>query len=100
MNNKKTIEGISRQELLEKEGWEMRFIACEPRLSEVVEAYKEAGFQVHLEPLPKVPECLTCKGEEENNDACRICFEGVEEMHRTIYTRLLTDTEFSDDDMY
>jgi hypothetical protein len=76
---------------LEEEGWTRRFVAGEPRLSEAVEAYKEAGFEVCLQPLStEEPECETCPGEENshrNGDQCRVCFEGVEDQYRIIYTR-------------
>lgn len=70
---------------LEKEGWTRQFVADEPRLSEAVEAYREAGFAVRLEPLPEEPECDGCAGEE--SGACRICFEGFEDRYRIILTR-------------
>ena len=77
---------ISRIEKLEKEGWTQRFVASEPRLSEVVELYKESEFEVHLEPLPQKTDCGICEGNREGTE-CRICFEGVEEQYRIIFTR-------------
>ena len=76
----------SEEDRLEKKGWSKRFVACEPRLSEAVETYQEAGFEVHLEPLPKEPECDICIGTEEEDD-CRVCFEGTEDLYKIIYTR-------------
>jgi hypothetical protein len=52
-----------RQDELRRQGWEERFVACEPRLSEWVENYTEMGFEVHLEPLPvdyAAGECCEC----------------------------------------
>jgi hypothetical protein len=76
---------------LEKQGWTRRFVAGEPRLSEAVEAYNQAGFEVCLRPLPtKERECRTCPGEEKshrNGRECRVCFEGLEDQYRIIYTR-------------
>ena len=43
---------MKREDELVAAGWERRFIACEPRLSEMVATYKEIGFEVLLEPLP------------------------------------------------
>ena len=85
-------ESKLRLEILESEGWTRQFVACEPRLSEAVDLYRESGFEVHLEPLPKVIECESCAGEgpesdEGDKDECRICFEGVEEQYKTIFTR-------------
>jgi hypothetical protein len=88
-----------RSEILESEGWERKFIASEPRLSEAVEVYKEAGFEIHLEPLPKEPECNTCTGEEEKNEGeCRVCFQGMEDKYKIIYARLFEKESSSDDD--
>jgi hypothetical protein len=67
-----TDENKSRIKKLEEEGWIKQFIANEPRLSEAVELYRVAGFEVHLEPLPKGQECETCAGPEEPKE-CRVC---------------------------
>ena len=85
MESKKT-SGI---EEIEKEGWVKQFVANEPRLSEAVDLYRELGFDVHLEPLPKGQECDTCAGTEEHKEKeeCRICFEGFEHQYRIIFTR-------------
>jgi hypothetical protein len=80
------INRKSRIEQLEQEGWTQRFVANEPRLSESVELYKESGYEVHLEPLPKETECESCVGAG-NADKCRICFEGFEDQYRIIFTR-------------
>ncbi|MBN1255842.1 MAG: hypothetical protein JXA50_11260 [Deltaproteobacteria bacterium] len=73
-----------REDELIKEGWQKRFIAEEPRLSEMVHLYKETGFEVHLEPLSAVE-----KPDEENQECqtCRICFEGTEDKYQVIFTR-------------
>ena len=55
----------SRIEVLLQNGWQRQFVANEPRLSEAADMYKEAGFDVHLEPLPEKAECESCSGEEE-----------------------------------
>lgn len=71
---------------LEQHGWIRQFIANEPRLSESVEMYKEAGFDVHLEPLP--PHSQQLKEKECEVDAdCRQCFEGFEDQYKIIFTR-------------
>ncbi len=85
-------------EILEGEGWTRQFIANEPRLSEAVEMYRAIGFEVHLEPLPKGPECETCVGGEDEGD-CRICFEGVEEQYRIIFTRPKKGETESEEDL-
>ena len=90
--------GESRTEKLEKDGWTKQFVANEPRLSEAVEIYREMGFEVHLEPLPKEPECKTCAGEEYDKE-CRICFEGFEEQYKIIFTRPKKHRLNSDNDL-
>ena len=72
-----------KDEELLKEGWQRRFIASEPRLSEMKAMYEETGFEVHLEPL--------VAGEEDEADeqceGCRQCFKGREDLYQVIYTR-------------
>jgi hypothetical protein len=66
---------MSREEELKREGWEKRFTAEEPRLSEAVEQYQELGFEVHLEPIdPSSQECTTC-------------LTAFSDRYKTIYTR-------------
>ena len=87
----------SEEDRLEKEGWSKRFVACEPRLSEAVEMYQAAGFDVHFEPLSKESECACCIGTEEE-DNCRVCFEGTEDQYKIIFTRVKEgQTELEDD---
>jgi hypothetical protein len=97
MNKKKSSITI-----LEEEGWTRRFVADEPRLSEAVEVYKQAGFDVCLVSFPtEEPECETCPGEErsdQNGKECRVCFEGSEDQYKIIFTRpALGETEPEDD---
>jgi hypothetical protein len=68
---------MKREKELQKEGWEKRFTIDEPRLSEMVEQYKELGFEVLLEPVDiSSEECTTCI----TNPAFR-------DRYKTIYTR-------------
>ncbi|MBW2064397.1 MAG: hypothetical protein JRJ03_05630 [Deltaproteobacteria bacterium] len=77
-----------RFESLERQGWARRFIADEPRLREAVKVYQDAGFEVHLEPLPKETECETCGSSGSNEQKeCRICFEGSEDKYKIIFIR-------------
>ena len=73
-----------REDELAKEGWQKRFVAEEPRLSEMVELYTETGFEVHLEPLSTVedPDEASVECQE-----CRICFEGNKDKYQVIFTR-------------
>ena len=54
----------SRLEILQSEGWTRQFVANEPRLSEAVELYKETGYEVHLEPIPKAETLRTSYGRQ------------------------------------
>jgi hypothetical protein len=89
----------SRVKILEEEGWSQKFVASEPRLSEAVEIYEEAGLEVHLEPLSKEPQCDTCVGDEEK-DGCRVCYEGVEDQYRIIFTRPKKGRDHEEDDLF
>jgi len=75
---------VRREEELIAAGWERRFIACEPRLSEMVAMYKEIGFEVLLEPLPSKEE-MDQSGCEESG--CTACFDADPERYRIIFTR-------------
>ncbi|MEW6070317.1 MAG: hypothetical protein AB1485_06845 [Candidatus Thermoplasmatota archaeon] len=68
---------MKREEDLKKQGWEKQFIACEPRLSEAVQLYKELGFEVRLEPLIL----------EELDEECKVCYEAEPDKYKIIYTR-------------
>lgn len=73
-----------RETELIKQGWERRFFASEPRLSEMAEMYEETGFEVHLEPLSAVEEPDNAS---EECQGCKICLEGFEDEYKVIYTR-------------
>ena len=46
-------------------------------MSEAIELYKSIGFEVHLEPATK----------EDMGEGCGVCFEGMPDRYKTIYTR-------------
>jgi len=68
---------MTREEELKKEGWEKRFTTDAPRLSEMVEQYKELGFEVLLEPM------------DTSSEECTVCLKdpAFSDRYRTIYTR-------------
>ena len=66
---------MSLEEQLKKEGWEKRFTIDEPRLSEMVEQYKELGFEVLLEPV------------DLSSVECTSCMTADPQRYKTIYTR-------------
>ena len=73
---KQSVRKTDRREQLEKDGWVRRTTYDEPRLSELVEAYKEMGLDVRLEE----PEPADANG-------CSACFGESAGRLRTIYTR-------------
>lgn len=74
----------SREKTLIEEGWERRIIACEPKLSEIAQLYRDIGFEVHLEPLPE-------KGDEDKffceKEECTACYDVDRKKYMIIYTR-------------
>jgi len=76
----------ARLEALKQDGWIRRFATNEPRLSEAVEVYQEAGFEVILEPIAieeNESDGFVCSAEMK----CRKCFEGSEDEYKIIFTR-------------
>jgi len=71
-----------REEELARQGWEKRFVAEEPRLSEMTELYESIGFEVLLERLPSKEELAACA-----ESGCTACLDMDPERYRTIYTR-------------
>jgi hypothetical protein len=85
---------VSREGVLNAEGWTRQFVANEPRLSEAVELYRQLGFEVLLEPLPETAQCEECEGAAETDKSeCRVCYQGVEDQYRVIFTRPLKKEE-------
>ncbi len=73
---------------MEKDGWTKQFVTNEPRLSEAVSLYKEAGFEVALRDMPSAK---TNAGNARCGSGrdCRTCFEGFEHLYKIIFTRPL-----------
>ena len=78
----------SLTEAMKKDGWTKQFATNEPRLSEAVSIYKEAGFEVALRDMPSVK---TNSGNTRCGSGrdCRTCFEGFEHLYKIIFTRPL-----------
>lgn len=76
---------MKREEDLIRDGWERRFVACEPRLSEMVELYQSIGFEVRLEPLPTKEEAEAEGGCAESG--CTVCLDADSDRYRIIFTR-------------
>jgi hypothetical protein len=73
-----------REEELAAEGWERRFVAAEPRLSEAAELYQSIGFDVLVEPLPTEENLESAVCEEKG---CTACFDVDKDRYKIIYTR-------------
>ena len=69
------VQEMSREEELKKEAWEKRFTIDEPRLSEMVDQYKELGLEVLLEPV------------DISSEECTTCITAFHDRYKTIYTR-------------
>ena len=67
---------MARREELIHEGWEKQSTYDEPRLSELVETYREIGYEVHLEPF-----------HPEDEPGCTDCMKMQADRYMTIYTR-------------
>jgi hypothetical protein len=78
---------MKREDELIQAGWERRFIACEPRLSEMAEMYEEIGLKVRLEPLPTKEEMETEGTKACTDSGCSICFDVDKERYRIIFTK-------------
>ncbi len=78
---------MKREDELIKAGWERRFIACEPRLSEMVEMYKEIGLEVDLEPLATQEELEEDGTSSCADTGCTACFDVDRDRYRIIFTR-------------
>jgi hypothetical protein len=74
------MTGVTRRERLEREGWSMRTIQDEPRLSELKQLYEDMGFEVMILPLSP-DDC----GE------CTECFDREEGRYKTLFTRPKTN---------
>lgn len=65
-----------RENELAQDGWKKQATYDEPRLSEVVEMYRELGFEVHLEPF-----------EPRFETGCTDCMQATPDKFETVYTR-------------
>ncbi len=74
---------------LVSQGWERRFSAEDPRLTEMNDYYMSLGF-----------ETLVVDGVIGDESECRSCFEGAgfDQRYKTLYTRAKTGGHSSGDD--
>ncbi len=66
----------SREEELTAQGWQKKSTIDEPRLSELVQTYRQIGCEVHLEPFDPVEQ-----------PGCSECMRDYPESLKTIYIR-------------
>jgi hypothetical protein len=67
---------MTRADELAAQGWQRQATYDDPRLSEMVDLYREIGLEVHLEPF-----------HPEDQRGCIGCLAEFPERFRTIYTR-------------
>jgi hypothetical protein len=72
-------DAVRRRALLVGQGWEQQGSFDEPRLSDVVEMYREIGCEVLLEPYDPVDDL--------GGGGCSACMVAAKERFRTIFTR-------------
>jgi hypothetical protein len=70
---------MNQEQRLNNEGWQRRFIADEPRLSEAREMYNSLGFEVRFEPV------------EIDTDDCTECMRSNPDKYKVIYTKAKSD---------
>ena len=68
---------LKSDDALIKEGWERRSILDEPRLSEVVQLYKDLGLEVKVVDL--TPEMVA--------EGCDTCLVGGLERYKVVYIK-------------
>lgn len=71
-------DAVNRRALLAGQGWERQGSFDEPRLSDIVEMYREIGCEVLVEPYDPA-------GDGEGG--CSACMVEAKERFRTIFTR-------------
>lgn len=58
------LDAVSARDLdLARDGWARRSVAGPPRLQELADLYRQAGFEVRLEPVTSddlAPQCADC----------------------------------------
>lgn len=67
---------MTREQELTRLGWKRQATYDEPRLSEMVDTYREIGLEVHLEPF-----------HPDEEPGCAECVAATPEKYNTIYTR-------------
>ena len=67
---------MTRKEALDHQGWERQATYDEPRLSEMVETYREIGLEVYLEDF-----------HSDEEPGCTNCMAATPKKFKTIYTR-------------
>lgn len=77
---------MTREDELKRDGWKKQGHYDEPRLSEVVQMYREIGFEVLAEPV-----CL------EDLSGCKACMKENLDRFKMVYTRKVSGAEGASD---
>lgn len=85
-------QALKAHQDLEAQGWQRRFSAQEPRLSEMKGLYEALGLEV----------TILDGGMPDNGQDCTGCFDqkGFSNLYKTIYTRGEVSGQKDDDDMF
>jgi hypothetical protein len=76
------MKQMTPEQKLTNQGWQRQMTYDEPRLSEMVEMYKEIGLEVHIEPFHPDP-----------HKDCNECMQHAPGLYKTIYTRRKDQTD-------
>ena len=79
---------ITREAALAARGWQKKSTIDEPRLSELVQVYRQIGYDVHLEPF-----------DPSQQADCSRCMQAAPDRYQTIYIRKTGNGQAADDDM-
>ncbi len=69
----------ARRSALIAHGWQKQGSFDEPRLSDVIETYREMGWEVLVEAYDPILDA--------ENGACNVCMRAASERMRTVFTR-------------
>jgi hypothetical protein len=79
---------LTREEKLTAQGWERQSTNDEPRLSELVQMYRDIGYEVHLEPF-----------QPEEEAGCSECMKMAADSYKTIYVKKTSGADPSEEEL-
>jgi len=80
---------MSHEQKLTEQGWERQSTNDEPRLSELVQMYRDIGCEVHLEPF-----------HPEEEPGCSECMQMAADRYKTIYVKKNSAADSSGEELH